>query len=174
MGVKFGVEESNFSRLLHTKYHPHRCRVGGMLPKMEILRTFYQISRYKCVTLAHSLSSLDLQGDDLHQWGGGKFDVGSWLNSCGLNKGKIYQIFKNQILEYKRLVLAYLLPNFYDIFGNYGELYDKSCIKILWDSLKEFQSCGSLNLRGSGYLPNFQHPIAAKLHLMHNKLKIHD
>ena len=60
-------------------------------------------------------------------------------------------------------------PIFYDIFGSYGELYDA----VSLSSLKEFQSyayCG-LNLRGSDYRPNFQHPVAAKLHLVRNKLK---
>jgi len=41
-----------------------------------------------------------------------------------------YTKFYNQILENKCLALEYLLPNFYDIFGNYGELYDGYCIKI--------------------------------------------
>jgi len=37
---------------------------------------------------------------------------------------------------------------------------------------KEFQSYCGLHLRGSGYLPNFQHPVVVKKHLMHNKLRL--
>ena len=91
---------------------------------------------------------------------------------CGLNNGKIYKFFILKISQYKCVTPVYLLPNYYNSFGNCWELYDRLCIKILLDSFKEFQSYGGLNLRGSGYLQNFLHPVTAKLHLTRNKLKI--
>ena len=38
--VKFGMEESNFGRLLHAKFHPHWSRSWGMGPKTENFMEF--------------------------------------------------------------------------------------------------------------------------------------
>jgi len=77
-----------------------------------------------------------------------------------------------QISIYKRSHRCISWPICTTFFGNYRELYAGSCIKILSDLLKEFQSYCGLHLRGSGYLPNFQHPVVVKKHLMHNKLRL--
>jgi len=52
MGVKFGTQEWS-EALLHTKFHPYRCKDKGIgTQKLEILLKFYQISECKRIPCA--------------------------------------------------------------------------------------------------------------------------
>jgi len=56
MGVKFGTEEGTEGRLLHAKFHPHRCNDKGVGPqKLKFLLKFDQNVEYKRPAEAYPL-----------------------------------------------------------------------------------------------------------------------
>ena len=80
----------------------------------------------------------------------------------GLQKLKFLLRF-DQNVEYKRPAGAYPLRNFHKIRRVCILFQDALGVKIWLDLLEGLWSYGGFKLRGSGFPPNFQRPLAAKL-----------
>jgi len=80
----------------------------------------------------------------------------------GLQKLKFLLRF-DQNVEYKRPAGAYPLSNFHKIRRVCILFQDALGVKIWLDLLEGLWSYGGFKLRGSGFPPNFQRPLAAKL-----------
>jgi len=81
----------------------------------------------------------------------------------GRQKRNFFLLRFDQNVEYKRPAGAYPLRDFHKICRICTPFQDALGVKISLHLLEGLWSYGGFNLRGSGYPPNFQRPLAAKL-----------
>jgi len=87
-----------------------------------------------------------------------------WCNNKGVGPPKLKFLLRfHQNVEYKRPAGAYPFRDFHKIYRVCTLFQDALGVKTGLDLLKELWSYGGFKLRGVGFPPNFQRPLAAKL-----------